>query len=89
MAPVPWSSTVAGIAKQGLEVDHPLTELLRHEQKMMEVKIVQKKYGLTKFSVANCNVSMKIDSTLSSHHKSNNITLKSIINGGRQIHVDE
>lgn len=58
MAPVPWSSTVEGIARQGLEVDHPMIGLVRHEQKMMEVKIVQKKYGFTKLSVENCSVSM-------------------------------
>jgi hypothetical protein len=58
MAPVPWSSTVEGIARHGMEVDHPLIELLRHEQKMVEVKIVQKKYGFTKLSVESCSVSM-------------------------------
>jgi hypothetical protein len=58
MAPVPWSSTVESIARQGMEIDHPLTGSLRHEQKMMEVKIVQKKYGFTKFSMESCNVSM-------------------------------
>jgi hypothetical protein len=64
MAPVPWSATVVGIAKQGLEVDSPLVGLLRHEQKMMDVKVVQKKYGFTKFLVQNCNVSMEIGSIL-------------------------
>ncbi|XP_069700061.1 kinetochore-associated protein 1-like [Periplaneta americana] len=54
MAPVPWSSTVLGIAKQGLGVDHPLTEQIRHEHKIMEVKIVQKKYGLIRLPVQNC-----------------------------------
>ncbi|KDR22172.1 Kinetochore-associated protein 1 [Zootermopsis nevadensis] len=56
MAPVPWSATVVGIAKQGLEVDNPSIGLLRHEQKMMDVKVVQKKYGFTKFLVQNCNL---------------------------------
>ncbi|XP_023718978.1 kinetochore-associated protein 1 isoform X3 [Cryptotermes secundus] len=56
MAPVPWSSTVECIARQGLEVDHPMIGLVRHEQKMMEVKIVQKKYGFTKLSVENCSL---------------------------------
>jgi hypothetical protein len=64
MAPVPWSVTVVGIAEQGLEVDHPLNGLLRHEQKMMKVKIVQKKYGFTRLFVPNCNVSIEIGSTL-------------------------
>ncbi|XP_069700071.1 kinetochore-associated protein 1-like [Periplaneta americana] len=54
MAPVPWSSTVLSIAKQGLGVDHPLTEQIRHEHKIMEVKIVQKKYGLIRLPVQNC-----------------------------------
>jgi hypothetical protein len=58
MAPVPWSVAVVGIANQGLEVDNPLTALLRHEQKMMDVKVVQKKYGFTKVLVQNCSVSM-------------------------------
>jgi len=59
MAPVPWSATVAGIAKQGLEVHHPLIGSVRHEQKMMEVKIVQKKYGFTKFLIEKCSVSIR------------------------------
>jgi hypothetical protein len=59
MAPVPWSVTVTGIAKQGLEVHHPLIGSVRHEQKMMEVKIVQKKYGFTKFFIEKCNVSIR------------------------------
>jgi hypothetical protein len=58
MAPVPWSSTVAGIAKQGLEVSHPLVGSIRHEQKMMEVKILQKKYGFTKLLIEKCSVSI-------------------------------
>ncbi|PSN56350.1 hypothetical protein C0J52_03748 [Blattella germanica] len=37
-------------------LDHPLVKLIRHEYKMMEIKIVQKKYGLTKLSVENCNL---------------------------------
>lgn len=60
MAPVPWSATVTGIAKQGLEDHHPLIGSVRHEQKMMEVKIVQKKYGLTKFLIEKCNVSIRL-----------------------------
>ena len=50
---------MAGIAKQGLEVHHPLIGSIRHEQKMMEVKIVQKKYGFTKFLIEKCSVSIR------------------------------
>jgi len=73
MAPVPWSATVAGIAKQGLEVHHPLPGSIRHEQKMMEVKIVQKKYGFTKFLIEKCSVSITVFMYYSIIYKSNYI----------------
>jgi len=73
MAPVPWSATVASIAKQGLEVHHPLTGSVRHEQKMMEVKIVQKKYGFTKFLIEKCSVSITFFMYYSIIYRSNYI----------------
>lgn len=77
MAPVPWSATVAGIAKQGLEVHHTLIGSVRHEQKMMEVKIVQKKYGFTNFLIEKCSVSITFFMYYSIIYRSNYIIFSS------------
>lgn len=59
-APVPWSSTIATLAKTSINYDHSLSFKIKIEYDYVPIKLILKKYGYATIGVNNVSINYDI-----------------------------